>query len=142
MIRTPYDPDFVSKIKEIKGRRWNPDRRVWMIPRASEHRARKIVSEFFPAKDPNAWKETAADAILGLVLFHMPDGSALSSRVIKEKNGSTVLSLSRPDAARLEEVNITLEDERHLRESISDEEAELAAKNLQERKSQWLSLDP
>jgi hypothetical protein len=72
----------------------------------------------------------------------MPDGSALSSRVIKEKNGSTVLSLSRPDAARLEEVNITLEDERHLRESISDEEAELAAKNLQERKSQWLSLDP
>ena len=62
--------------------------------------------------------------------------------MIKEKNGSTVLSLSCPDAARLEEVNITLEDEWRLRESVTDEEAELLAKNLQERKSQWLSLDP
>lgn len=31
-LKTPYDPDIVSAIKAIPGRKWNPDQKVWMVP--------------------------------------------------------------------------------------------------------------
>jgi SWI/SNF-related matrix-associated actin-dependent regulator 1 of chromatin subfamily A len=30
-LKTPYDPDLVSRVKSLQGRRWNPDRKVWVI---------------------------------------------------------------------------------------------------------------
>jgi hypothetical protein len=138
VIRTPYNPEFVKKIKEIKGRHWDPERRVWTIPQKSELRARKLVHQFFPADDPEAWKETAADEIRGLVLLYMPDGSSLCSTVIEEEDGSTVVSLSLPDAPKLEEANVTIEDDFRLRKAITDDEAEQIAKTLKERKPCWI----
>lgn len=141
VISAPYNPEFVEKIREIKGRRWDPERRVWTIPQESEPKARKLVHDYFPAEDPEAWKETAADEIRGHVLVYMPDGSSVCSRVIEEEDGSTVVGLSRPDAPKLEEANVTIEDDFRLREAINDDEAEQIAKTLQERKSCWIGWD-
>lgn len=33
-IRFPYDPQVVSMVKEVPGRRWNPDNKFWSIPLA------------------------------------------------------------------------------------------------------------
>jgi len=141
VIRTPYNEEFIKKIKEIKGRRWDAERRVWTAPKASESAVRKIVRNCFPAADPEAWKKTAADEIRGHVLLYMPDGSSLCSSVIEEEDGSTVVSLSCPDAPELEEANVTIEDDSRLREAINGDEAEQIAKTLQERKSCWIGLD-
>ncbi|MGA2462652.1 MAG: hypothetical protein ABSF82_14635 [Candidatus Bathyarchaeia archaeon] len=140
-IRMPYNEEFIKKIKAIQGRRWDAERRAWTVPTTSEYRARKIVKECFPAQAPEAWKETAADEIRGHVLLYMPDGSSLSSRVIEEEDGSTVVSLSRPDAPELEEANIIIEDDFGLREAINGDEAEEIAKKLQERKSCWIGWE-
>lgn len=138
VISTPYNPEFVKKIREIKGRRWDPRRRVWTVPRASEHTARKLVHDYFPAEDPDAWKEEAAETIAAHVLVYLPEGFELRTKAIDEEDGSTTVSIRRSDAPELEEVNITIEDDWRLRESISEEDAEYLAKKLQERKSCWL----
>ena len=33
-IRFPYDSEVISKVKEVPGRRWNPDGKFWSIPLA------------------------------------------------------------------------------------------------------------
>lgn len=33
-IRFPYDPQIVSMVKEVPGRRWNPEQKFWSIPLA------------------------------------------------------------------------------------------------------------
>jgi hypothetical protein len=141
LVKTPYEPDFVQKIKDIPGRRWNPEKRVWTIPQASEFRARKLVRKYFPAEDPEAWKEEAAETIGAQILTYLPAEVELTVSVIEEEDGTTTASIRRSDAPKLEEVNVTIEDDTRLREKISDEEAEVLAKGLQERKSCWLGFD-
>lgn len=41
-IQFPYDPDAVRAIKEINGRRWDPEEKVWVVPISSI----RLVSEF------------------------------------------------------------------------------------------------
>ncbi len=44
----------------------------------------------------------------------------------EEADGSTVVSLSHLDALKLEEANVTIDDDFRLRETINDDEAEQA----------------
>jgi len=37
-VKAPYDVDFVSAVKSIRGRRWNKETKTWGVP-ASERRA-------------------------------------------------------------------------------------------------------
>jgi len=32
IIKFPYNPDYIVKIKSVKGYRWHPDKRYWSIP--------------------------------------------------------------------------------------------------------------
>lgn len=32
VIKFPYNPDYIAKIKAVKGYRWHPDKRYWSIP--------------------------------------------------------------------------------------------------------------
>lgn len=34
-VKFKYDPDTIAKIKEIAGRRWNPEKKIWTIPLSS-----------------------------------------------------------------------------------------------------------
>jgi hypothetical protein len=52
-----------------------------------------------------------------------------------------MVSLSLPDAPKLEEAKVTIEDDFRLRETINDDEAEQIANTLQVRKSCWIGWD-
>ncbi|SFN05335.1 site-specific tyrosine recombinase/integron integrase [Thermodesulforhabdus norvegica] len=32
MVKSPYNPDYIAKIKAVKGYRWHPDKKCWSIP--------------------------------------------------------------------------------------------------------------
>jgi len=36
MVSFPYNPQFVQKIKTIKGHRWHPDGKYWSFPGTNE----------------------------------------------------------------------------------------------------------
>ncbi|MFA4885465.1 MAG: tyrosine-type recombinase/integrase [Desulfotomaculaceae bacterium] len=40
IIRFPYDPTLVAKIKTIEGRRWNPLEKYWTVPITHDHQAK------------------------------------------------------------------------------------------------------
>lgn len=50
-IYTPYNADFVKKIKTIGGARWSPSRTAWSIPAASIDRCREIMMEIYGESD-------------------------------------------------------------------------------------------
>ena len=142
LIKPRYNPDFVAEMRGIKGRRWNPQERAWSIPASYEFRIRKLAKRHFPPKDSDAWKEETADQIRGLVLFYLPPGIGVVSEVVDELDGSTTVSMRREDARdKLEEVNVVVEDEWRLRESVNDDEAEYLAEKLYERQSCWLDFN-
>ena len=141
LIKAPYHPDFIRKIKEIPGRGWDFQQEGWSIPEAYESRACKLARDFFPPDDPNDWKDHASNIIASQVQGFLPKYFELIPIVIDEEDGSTTLSLRRPDAARLEEVNVVIEDDWYLRESIRDEDARLLAKHLQDRQAYWLGFE-
>ena len=65
----------------------------------------------------------------------------MESSVI-EVNGTTTISIRRQDALdTLEEVNITVEDQWRIRESVNDDEGEYLAEKLFERQSCWLDFN-
>ena len=74
-------------------------------------------------------------------MTYLPQEIELTVSVIEEDDGTTTACIRRSDAPKLEEINVTIEDDTRLRESISDEEAEVLSKQLQERKSCWLGFD-
>ena len=45
-IKFPYDPDAVSAVKEINGRRWDGENKVWIAPLSSVRSVRDFVSRF------------------------------------------------------------------------------------------------
>lgn len=32
LLNTPFDPDFLARIKAVEGRRWDKERKVWTVP--------------------------------------------------------------------------------------------------------------
>lgn len=43
---THYDPNLIAAIKDIPGRRWDADHRVWRLPASEAERAIKVAEEF------------------------------------------------------------------------------------------------
>ena len=141
LIKAPYSLELITEIKKITRHRWDPQRRVWVIPRSFEFRARKLLNQYFPPRDPKAWKEKAAEEIRALILLYLPPEIGVESSVI-ESNGTTTISIRRQDALdTLEEVNITVEDQWRIRESVNDDEGEYLAEKLFERQSCWLDFN-
>ena len=50
-IYTPYNADFVAKIKNIGGRKWNAAEKCWTIPESEIETARKYMTEVFGETD-------------------------------------------------------------------------------------------
>lgn len=50
-ISTPYNKDFVAKIKQIGGAKWNAESRCWMIPESEIDTARKYMQEVYGETD-------------------------------------------------------------------------------------------
>lgn len=48
---TPYNPDFVKKIKGIGGAKWNASEKCWGIPEAAVDAAREIMQEVYGYSD-------------------------------------------------------------------------------------------
>lgn len=34
-VAFPYNPEYVARVKEVSGRKWNPERKLWTVPVAS-----------------------------------------------------------------------------------------------------------
>lgn len=50
-VETPYNKEFVSKIKQIGGARWNASSRCWMVPEAEVDTVRTYMREVFGETD-------------------------------------------------------------------------------------------
>lgn len=51
VIFTPFEPNFISKIKGIGGARWNSERKAWVIPVSALEAARAILRECYGQAD-------------------------------------------------------------------------------------------
>ena len=58
LLYTPYNPDFVRRVKTIGGARWDAKNRVWRIPVEAVDQARQIMKSFFNAYNPSAFSIT------------------------------------------------------------------------------------
>lgn len=62
-VRFPYDEELVRRIRRVPGRRWVPERKVWLVP--DDAATRKLLARLFgdrPSRDPDA--APGADAAL------------------------------------------------------------------------------
>ena len=51
-LQTPYDHDFVDKLKsEISNRQWDRDNRVWLVAEDEADKALEIVARYFEVVD-------------------------------------------------------------------------------------------
>ena len=50
-VETPYNKEFVSKIKQIGGARWNSASRCWMVPEAEIDTVRTYMKEVYGETD-------------------------------------------------------------------------------------------
>lgn len=53
MIRifTPYNPDFVKKIKCVGGRKWDSDKKCWMVPETEIDTVREYMMDVYGETD-------------------------------------------------------------------------------------------
>lgn len=47
-LETPYNEALIAKIRDIPGRKWNPNNKRWEIPLSSAERAIKLVDRYYP----------------------------------------------------------------------------------------------
>ena len=50
-VSTPYNKDFVTKVKQIGGARWNGSERCWVIPESEISTARTYMREVYGETD-------------------------------------------------------------------------------------------
>lgn len=50
-VYTPYNPDFVKKIKGIGGAKWNGPQKCWTIPQTAIEAAREIMTNIYGYSD-------------------------------------------------------------------------------------------
>lgn len=36
-VKAPYNPDFIQRIKLVKGHRWDPETKLWAVPNTTEN---------------------------------------------------------------------------------------------------------
>src|SRR2546421_4098459 len=51
IIRSPYDPELITEIKRIPGRKYDGTLKVWSVPSQYEEYVRAIVRKYFPIED-------------------------------------------------------------------------------------------
>jgi len=80
MIRTPYDPEFVSAIKSAfhyADRRWDGDDKVWAVHRAQLPLLRKLLHRFYDQVEELGTLDppmmAAAPCLYGDLLRHLPN---------------------------------------------------------------------
>ena len=64
-VRFPYDPKKVAAVREISGRRWDPDNKIWTVP-ANAASAQKLSQMGFVVPQIEAPKEAPKEAPLNL----------------------------------------------------------------------------
>jgi hypothetical protein len=83
-IFTPYNADFVKKIKGIGGARWNASKKCWSIPKEFVERCRNIMFDVYGKTDEvdcnklklrltfleDAWEERGDITMFGKILCH------------------------------------------------------------------------
>lgn len=47
VVNSPYNATLVDEIKELPGRRYNPDLKAWSVPSQHEEEVRQIVRKYF-----------------------------------------------------------------------------------------------
>lgn len=50
-VFTPYNKEFVDLVKGIGGRKWNADRKCWMVPESEIEQVRKYMMDVFGETD-------------------------------------------------------------------------------------------
>lgn len=50
-VYTPYNPDFVKKIKGIGGAKWNDSQKCWSIPETAVEAVREIMADIYGYSD-------------------------------------------------------------------------------------------
>ena len=50
-VYTPYNKEFIAKIKQIGGRKWNSDEKCWMVPESEIETVRGYMSEVYGETD-------------------------------------------------------------------------------------------
>jgi len=84
-VRTPYNERFIARIRQIPGRKWDPEQKVWVVPKEHEESVRRLVSQFwseaehprYPAGTPQggqfAPKPKAEEAKLPKETYLLPE---------------------------------------------------------------------
>lgn len=51
-VRTPYNPDFVTRVKQIEGRRWDKEEKVWLVPMTAQAKAAlwQLLRDVYPGE--------------------------------------------------------------------------------------------
>lgn len=50
-VKTPYNQGFVERVKQLRGRKWDPERKVWTVP-ASDPNVKVILHTLLKAYYP------------------------------------------------------------------------------------------
>jgi len=54
MIMAPYDPAFITELKStLKFRKWNQERKVWVVDIGERQKALELIKRFFPVVEDN-----------------------------------------------------------------------------------------
>lgn len=51
LITTPYNADFVGRIKQLSGSRWDRERKAWLVPASAEDAVREIMRAVYGRDD-------------------------------------------------------------------------------------------
>lgn len=61
LVQFPYDPEANRRIRAVPGRRWNPERRGWIVPITT--RTQRLLEEAFPGISLPGREQASQDAV-------------------------------------------------------------------------------
>ena len=93
-IYTPYSPEFVARIKNIGGRKWESSLKCWSVPSVAVDSIRKIMMEVFKETD-----EIPAEKVDVQVTFHKEKWGAREAYMLFGKSIS--IATGRDSGARV-----------------------------------------
>ena len=81
MVTSPYDAEFVSELKSgLKSRRWNPEKKGWIVDIKEREELIEIVSRFYQVAEDNQPNEiTVSNSSFNAEPIEAPPGIEISS---------------------------------------------------------------
>ena len=80
-VSTPYNKDFVTKVKQIGGARWNGSERCWVIPESEISTARAYMREVYGETDlPDEEERVTVDVTFLEMVQDWHDGVTVFGR--------------------------------------------------------------